>query len=438
MTLLPDSAAVEGGELTSAGIAPSELAERFGTPLLVYCEETLRAQARAYREAAPDALVVYRTKAFPNVALLRLLADGGRRRRRLDARRARLRAQARASRASGSSSTGTTRATRSCAPPRRPARVRRARRARRDRRARPRPACGACSCASRPGVEADTHDGDPHRATTARSSASPPDAGARRRSSAARARARGRRRCTCTSARSCSTSRGRARAIDWLGAFAADVPRRARLGAGGRRPRRRARHPVPRGRARAGDRRLRPARCSRGSRDAWQLTACAAELDPRARPLARRPRRASRSTASASVKQRGGATTYVAIDGGMSDNPRPQLYGARYEALLANRADELADGDYRVAGKHCESGDVLIESVRAARAAPRRPARRARDGRLHALDLLELQRLPRPAAVLVADGEARADPPPRDARRPARARARAATRPARLSACQSG
>ena len=47
----------------------------------------------------------------------------------------------------------------------------------------------------------------------------------------------------------------------------------------------------------------------------------------------------------------------------MSDNPRPALYGARYTALLANRADEPAGGAYAVAGKHCESGDVLIERV---------------------------------------------------------------------------
>ncbi len=62
------------------------------------------------------------------------------------------------------------------------------------------------------------------------------------------------------------------------------------------------------------------------------------------------------------VKDSGGVR-YVAIDGGMSDNPRPQLYGARYEALLANRADELPDGVFRIAGKHCESGDVLIDAA---------------------------------------------------------------------------
>ncbi len=55
----------------------TELAKRFGTPLVVYDEETLRNQARAYRAAAPDALVVYGTKAFPSVAVLRLFAEEG-------------------------------------------------------------------------------------------------------------------------------------------------------------------------------------------------------------------------------------------------------------------------------------------------------------------------------------------------------------------------
>jgi diaminopimelate decarboxylase len=61
------------------------------------------------------------------------------------------------------------------------------------------------------------------------------------------------------------------------------------------------------------------------------------------------------------VKRASESTTWVTIDGGMSDNPRPALYGARYSALLANRADEPAAGVFAVCGKHCESGDVLIE-----------------------------------------------------------------------------
>jgi diaminopimelate decarboxylase len=106
------------------------------------------------------------------------------------------------------------------------------------------------------------------------------------------------------------------------------------------------------------------------------------------------------------IKESGGVT-YVAIDGGMSDNPRPQLYDARYEALLANRADELADGVYRIAGKHCESGDVLIQAAELPR--PRR-------GDLLAVPATGAYTLamgsnyngvPRPAVVLVRDGSQR-------------------------------
>ena len=60
------------------GVPATELAERFGTPLVVYCEaDAPRAGARCSGGAAPDALVVYGTKAFPNVALMRLLAEEG-------------------------------------------------------------------------------------------------------------------------------------------------------------------------------------------------------------------------------------------------------------------------------------------------------------------------------------------------------------------------
>src|SRR5207248_3125981 len=71
LELFPDGATIDGaGELTIGGLRATELAAEHGTPLVVYCEDTVRAQARAYRTAAPEALVVYGTKAFPNVALL--------------------------------------------------------------------------------------------------------------------------------------------------------------------------------------------------------------------------------------------------------------------------------------------------------------------------------------------------------------------------------
>ena len=73
----PDTARVEGGTLAVGGVPAAELAERFGTPLLVLCEETLVRRAAAYRAAAPEALVAYSVKALPNVAVLRLLAREG-------------------------------------------------------------------------------------------------------------------------------------------------------------------------------------------------------------------------------------------------------------------------------------------------------------------------------------------------------------------------
>lgn len=63
------------------------------------------------------------------------------------------------------------------------------------------------------------------------------------------------------------------------------------------------------------------------------------------------------------IKRIPGVRTYVAVDGGMSDNIRPALYGARYEAFLPDRV-EAADGPrVTVCGKHCESGDILIKDV---------------------------------------------------------------------------
>jgi diaminopimelate decarboxylase len=91
----------------------------------------------------------------------------------------------------------------------------------------------------------------------------------------------------------------------------------------------------------------------------------------------------------------------------MSDNPRPQLYDARYTALSATRAGEAPTEATSIAGMHCESGDVLIDDV----ALP--PPRR---GDLLAVPATGAYTLAmssnyngvgRPAAVLVADGEPR-------------------------------
>jgi diaminopimelate decarboxylase len=63
------------------------------------------------------------------------------------------------------------------------------------------------------------------------------------------------------------------------------------------------------------------------------------------------------------IKDLPGIRTYVAVDGGMSDNPRPVLYGSGYEAFLPRST--LADRPraVRVVGKHCESGDVLVSEA---------------------------------------------------------------------------
>lgn len=63
------------------------------------------------------------------------------------------------------------------------------------------------------------------------------------------------------------------------------------------------------------------------------------------------------------VKEIPGVRTYVAVDGGMSDNPRPVLYGSGYEAFLPRAVDAPRPRRVRVVGKHCESGDVLVHDA---------------------------------------------------------------------------
>ena len=60
------------------------------------------------------------------------------------------------------------------------------------------------------------------------------------------------------------------------------------------------------------------------------------------------------------IKPIPGVRTYVAVDGGMSDNPRPVLYGSGYEAFVPARCEADRTLAARLVGKHCESGDVLI------------------------------------------------------------------------------
>jgi diaminopimelate decarboxylase len=108
------------------------------------------------------------------------------------------------------------------------------------------------------------------------------------------------------------------------------------------------------------------------------------------------------------VKRIPGVRTYVSVDGGMSDNPRPVLYGSGYEAFLAHSPFADRPEVVRVVGKHCESGDVLIREARV-------PAGIAVGDLLvtpvtgaygHSMGS-NYNKLPRPAVVFVADGAAR-------------------------------
>jgi diaminopimelate decarboxylase len=108
-----------------------------------------------------------------------------------------------------------------------------------------------------------------------------------------------------------------------------------------------------------------------------------------------------------SVKAIPGLKTYVGVDGGMPDNPRPALYEARYEASIANRHDAPRDTIVTVAGKCCESGDILIKDI--ALQSPRRGDILAvfTTGAYNHSMASNYNRLPRPAMVLLDNGSDR-------------------------------
>jgi diaminopimelate decarboxylase len=108
------------------------------------------------------------------------------------------------------------------------------------------------------------------------------------------------------------------------------------------------------------------------------------------------------------IKDIPGIRTYVAVDGGMSDNPRPVLYGSGYETFLPRAVEADRTRPVRVVGKHCESGDLLVREGRV-------------PGDIAVGDLLatpvtgayghsmgsNYNKVPRPAVVFVADGTSR-------------------------------
>ena len=397
LELFPLSARVEDGELTLGGVSASRLAAAYGTPLVVYCEQTIRAQAGAYRAAAPEALIAYGTKAFPNVTLLRILAEEG---VGADVSTLGELAVAQAAGIAGerilfhgnNKSDDELRAAAEAGAtvvldaPDEPGRA---------------AAAGVQRALVRltPGVEAVTHESiqTAHEGSKFGLSADPALAvidEARRLgievvgvhfhvgSQLARVDE------SLVAVERLASFCERARAeLDW-------VPAVLDIGGG------------------LGIRYTREEVVPSIEEFVGPLVQRLRERWPHPVQVVLEPGRSLLGRAGVTLYRIGvlkdsGGVRYAAIDGGMSDNPRPQLYGARYEALLANRADELADGVFRIAGKHCESGDVLIDAAELPH--PRRddllavPATGA-----YTLTMgSNYNGVPRPAVVLVRDGEAR-------------------------------
>ncbi|WIG61659.1 MAG: Diaminopimelate decarboxylase [Ktedonobacterales bacterium] len=102
-----------------------------------------------------------------------------------------------------------------------------------------------------------------------------------------------------------------------------------------------------------------------------------------------------------------GGTTFVAVDGGMGENPRPALYGVRYTAVLAERMRAPAAETVRIVGRYCESGDVLVEAAELPVAAPGELLAIPVSGAYHLPMASNYNLVPRPAVVWVRDGQAR-------------------------------
>lgn len=101
-----------------------------------------------------------------------------------------------------------------------------------------------------------------------------------------------------------------------------------------------------------------------------------------------------------------GIRTYVTIDGGMSDNPRPITYQSVYRAVVANRMSAPITEVVTVAGKHCESGDILLKDAELPKTQPGDVLVVMATGAYNYSMSSNYNRISRPAAILVNDGEA--------------------------------
>jgi diaminopimelate decarboxylase len=101
-----------------------------------------------------------------------------------------------------------------------------------------------------------------------------------------------------------------------------------------------------------------------------------------------------------------GGRIYISVDGGMSDNPRPITYQAQYQAMVANRATAPLAETVTVAGKHCESGDILLKDIALPATQPGDILVVLATGAYNYSMASNYNRIPRPAAIFVRDGEA--------------------------------
>ena len=90
----------------------------------------------------------------------------------------------------------------------------------------------------------------------------------------------------------------------------------------------------------------------------------------------------------------------------MSDNPRPITYQSQYEAIIANRMSAIATDTVTVAGKHCESGDIVIKDIQLPQTSTGDTLVVMATGAYNYSMASNYNRVPRPAAVLVNDGMA--------------------------------
>ena len=108
-----------------------------------------------------------------------------------------------------------------------------------------------------------------------------------------------------------------------------------------------------------------------------------------------------------SVKTITGYKSYVAVDGGMSDNPRYALYGSLYSALIANKANKDADFKCTIAGKCCESGDVIAEAIKLQHCEKGDILAVLTTGAYNYSMASNYNRIPRPPIVILKDGKSR-------------------------------